>query len=232
MTIQIARCAFASQDETHSIILPHYIKNPTVKNLQRFLQVPLRIPGRSQNHPRTRKAPRQSTPRALVRVERFEIIRAALAKSMGQQVVGRDDENLPEIGAGHVDRELAELAEHLSAHAAGRGQPAVDPVGDDADGPKAALALADGLGDGRALGAYGHGVRGVLDVAAGPDVAVGATEGRADLELAVRRVGVGAGLEALADQLLGLRVCNDPAEDGISFIFEEILLLGFVSLKI
>ena len=49
---------------------------------------------------------------------------------------------------------------------------------------------ADGGGDSSLFGADGEAVRGVFDVAAGDDVAVGEQDGGADAEVAVGRIGV------------------------------------------
>src|SRR6185436_6033486 len=84
---------------------------------------------------------------------------------------------------GHVG---AELVQHLPASAT-RGGGLVG-ARDDRDGVDRPLACVHGGGDRVALGAHGHGIRGVLDVRAREHLALGQDRG-AHVEVRVRRVG-------------------------------------------
>jgi hypothetical protein len=96
------------------------------------------------------------------------------------------------VGGGEVDDGVwgAELVDGLAACSAGLAGGVVEVGdGDGADADVGAVE-ADGGGDGGLLGADGEAVRGVFDVAAGDDVAVGEEECGADAEVAVRGIGV------------------------------------------
>ncbi len=82
----------------------------------------------------------------------------------------------------------AELPQNLAAGAARRRQRR--GVGDDRDAGEGAMALGNRLEHRDSLGADGQAIRGVFDVAARDDRAVGRFEGSADFEVRKSRVGV------------------------------------------
>lgn len=118
-------------------------------------------------------------------------------KAFGGGVVEHDDRELEtqRVARDRVDSGVGtgKFADDLSAHAAGGG--AGGRVGDDGDGLKGGVALADGLGDGGTLGADAGRVGCVLDVAACVDLARLGEEGAADAELGVGAVRKGLGVE-------------------------------------
>ncbi len=84
-------------------------------------------------------------------------------------------------------------------------------VSDDDDATELAVAFGQRLEDGHTLGADGQAVGGVLDVAAGDDLAVGGFESRADLE--PRVVGERAlACSARADATRASEPANDALE--------------------
>jgi hypothetical protein len=96
------------------------------------------------------------------------------------------------VGGGEVDDGIrnAEFVNGLAAGSTGLTGSVVEVGdGDSADADFGAVE-ADGGGDGGLLGTDGEAVGGVLDVAAGDDVAVGEEECGADAEVAVGGVGV------------------------------------------
>lgn len=119
---------------------------------------------------------------------------------------------------GHL--ELAELSDALPAHAAGAGRRG--DVRSHGDGLEGALGPGGGEGfpEGDALGAGGHGVRGVLDVGA-RDVGPGdGEENGTDAEVAVGAVGErfglhGAGVEG--GEFIGMEVKGSASLEDVFF---------------
>ena len=84
----------------------------------------------------------------------------------------------------------AELVDGLAAGSAGLAGSVVEVDDDDGSDADGGTVLGDGGGDRGLLGASGEAVGGVLDVAAGDDVAVFEEDRGSDTEVAVGGVGV------------------------------------------
>lgn len=101
---------------------------------------------------------------------------------------------------------VAEFGDDLSTYPARSGERGALLIGDHGERRERSLSLVNGTHDRRGLGAHARGERRVLHVAAPGDAAVGASHRGADLEFAVRRIGLLARRRALPYQILSVRV--------------------------
>lgn len=101
------------------------------------------------------------------------------------------------VGGGEEDAGgwRAELVDGLAACSARLAGFAVEVDDDDCTEPEGGAVEGYGGGDGILLGTGGEAIGGVFDVAAGNDGAVVKEDGRADVEVAIRGVGVAGGGE-------------------------------------